>query len=144
MEDPPGGGKPFPEEGVLVFPGDKVSKEVSVENICKQPFYLRLRLKGGVDGPQEAVDKVFAFETNTEDWTLREDGCYYYNRILEPGQRTSPLFKEVELVGAEMGSRFNGYILTLTVTAEAVQSKNNPVDHPWEAQGWPVAKGDPA
>lgn len=137
-------GTPFPTEGVKVFPGDKVSKEVSVENTCAQPFYLRLRLTNGIEGLQESVEEVFAFETNTADWTLREDGCYYYNKVLEPGQRTSPLFKEVEMVWEQMNGRFSGRTLTLTVTAEAVQSKNNPVDHPWEAQGWPEQKGGQA
>ncbi|MBR2366694.1 MAG: hypothetical protein IKA78_05950 [Oscillospiraceae bacterium] len=137
-------GTPFPSEGIKVFPGDKVSKEVTVENTCAQPFFLRIRLTNGIEGPQEPVENVFAFETNTADWTLREDGCYYYNKVLEPGQRTTPLFKEVEMVWEQMHGRFFGQTLTLTVTAEAVQSKNNPVNHPWEAQGWPEAKGGQA
>lgn len=137
-------GTPFPSEGVKVLPGDKVSKEVSVENTCAQPFYLRLRLTNGIEGMQESVENVFAFETNTADWTLREDGFYYYNKVLEPGQRTSPLLKEVEMVWEQISGRFSGRTLTLTVTAEAVQSKNNPVDHPWEAQGWPEQKGGQA
>ena len=122
----------------------QLQMEVTVENTCAQPFYLRIRLTNGIEGPQEPVENVFAFETNTADWTLREDGCYYYNKVLEPGQRTTPLFKEVEMVWEQMHGRFFGQTLTLTVTAEAVQSKNNPVDHPWEAQGWPEAKGGQA
>lgn len=134
-------GEPFPVQGVRVRPGDKVGKEVTVENTCTQPFYLRVRLTNGVEKLLLPVEDVFAFDLNTADWTLHEDGCYYYNHVLQPGQRTSHLFKEVELVREQVAGRFGGHTLTLTVTAEAVQSKNNPADHPWQAQGWPGAEG---
>ena len=137
-------GEPFPEQGIRVRPGDKVSKEVTVENTCTQPFYLRIRLTNGVEKLPLPVDDVFAFDLNTADWTLHEDGLYYYNSILQPREITSALFKEVELVREEVAGRFSGYTLTLTVTAEAVQSKNNPADHPWQAQGWPEAEGGQA
>lgn len=136
-----GDGQPFPEQGIQVRPGDKVSKEVTVENTCGQPFYLRVRLTNGVEKLLASVEDVFAFDVNTVDWTLHEDGCYYYNHVLQPGQRTSHLFKEVEIVRQQVAGRFSGHTLTLTVTAEAVQSKNNPADHPWQAQGWPGAEG---
>ena len=134
-------GEPFPSEGIRVFPGDKVSKEVTVENTCGQPFYLRIRLTNGVEKLIMPVEDVFAFDVNTADWTLHEDGCYYYNQVLQAGERTSHLFKEVELVREQVAGRFAGKTLTLTVTAEAVQSKNNPADHPWQAQGWPQTEG---
>lgn len=137
-------GEPFPSQGIRVYPGDKVSKEVTVENTCDQPFYLRIRLTNGVEKQLASVEDVFAFDLNTADWTLHEDGCYYYNHVLQPGQRTSHLFKEVELVREQVAGRFGGHTLTLTVTAQAVQSKNNPADHPWQAQGWPGAEGGQA
>lgn len=133
-------GEPFPSQGIRVNPGDKVSKEVTVENTCGQPFYLRIRLTNGVEKLVMPTEDVFAFDVNTADWTLHEDGCYYYNNVLQPGQRTSHLFKEVELVRERVAGRFAGQTLTLTVTAEAVQSKNNPVEYPWQAQGWPAAE----
>ncbi len=137
-------GEPFPSQGIRVYPGEKVSKEVTVENICDQPFYLRIRLTNGVEKLLASVEDVFAFDVNTADWTIHEDGCYYYNHVLQPGQRTAHLFKEVELVREQVAGRFGGHTLTLTVTAEAVQSKNNPADHPWQAEGWPAQEGGPA
>ena len=134
-------GEPFPSQGIRVRPGDRVSKQVAVENTCEQPFYLRIRLTNGVEDALLPVENVFAFEVNTVDWTLCEDGCYYYNHVLQPGQVTSALFQEVELVRRHVDGRFAGRTLTLTVTAEAVQSKNNPADSPWQAQGWPEAEG---
>ena len=40
-------GSDFPKEGVYVIPGDIVSKQVSVENVCSHPFYLRIKLVSG-------------------------------------------------------------------------------------------------
>lgn len=134
-------GEPFPSQGIRVYPGDKVSKEVTVENTCDQPFYLRIRLTNGVEKQLASVENVFAFDLNTADWTLHEDGCYYYNHVLQPGQITSALFKEVEIVRKHVDGRFSGRTLTLTVTADAVQAKNNPAEHPWQAAGWPAQEG---
>ena len=134
-------GRPFPTQGVTVRPGDKVSKEVTVENTCNQPFYLRIKLINGVENVFLPVEDVFAYDVNTADWIGHEDGYYYYNSILQPGQITPALFKEVEIVRNKVGGQFSGRTLTLTVTAEAVQSKNNPADHPWDASGWPGEGG---
>ena len=136
-------GEPFPVQGVRVRPGDKVSKEVTVENTCTQPFYLRVKLINGVEKVLLPVDDVFAFDVNDADWTHHEDGYYYYNSILQPGQITPALFHEVEIVRSKVGAQLSGRTLTLTVTAEAVQSKNNPADHPWDASGWPGEGGQP-
>lgn len=130
-------GQPFPEQGVRVRPGDKVSKEVMVENTCTQPFYLRVGLVNGVEQATLPVEGVFSFDVDAANWTYREDGYYYYNSILQPGQITPALLREVEIVRNKVGVQFSGRTLTLTVTAQAVQSKNNPADHPWEASGWP-------
>lgn len=130
----------FPTGGIQVRPGDKVAKRVAVENTSSQPFYLRIRLTPGVENADLPVDKVFAIAINAGEWTLYEDGCYYYNTILRPGQVTNSLFREVEIVKEHVGKQYEGKTLTLTVTAEAVQSKNNPADYPWLAQGWPAAE----
>lgn len=135
-------GEPFPEQGIQVRPGDKVSKEVTVENTCGQPFYLRIQLVNGLaENVSLPLEEVFAFDLNTTDWTHHEDGYYYYNHILQPGQMSSALFKEVEIVRKHVDVRFSGRTLTLSVTAQAVQSKNNPADYPWNASGWPVMEG---
>lgn len=137
-------GQPFPAQGIRVYPGDKVSKEVTVENTCGQPFYLRINLRNGVENMNLSAQDVFAFDVNSADWTLHEDGCYYYNDVLQPGQTTPALFEEVEIVREKVVGQFSGRTLTLTVTAQAVQSKNNPAAHPWLAEGWPAEEGGPA
>ena len=127
-------GTEFPEKGVYVEPGDVVSKQVAVENVCRQPFYLRVKLINGIEKSALPTDDIFKININTEDWTLHEDGYIYYNRILQPEEISTPVFTEVKIVGDD---DYRGETLLLTVTAHATQSKNNPAENPWDAAGWP-------
>ena len=136
-----GDGVPFPTHSIRVRAGDKVSKRVAVETICSQPFYLRIRLTNGVENADLPVEDIFTFYPNTTDWTHHEDGCYYYNTVLQPGQITNPLIREVEINRERVGKQYEGKTLTLAVTVEAVQSKNNPAEQPWLAVGWPGEGG---
>ena len=43
-----------------------------------------------------------------------------------------------EIVGEKVDRTHGGSVLSLTVNAYAVQSANNPADHPWDAAGWPA------
>ena len=130
-------GSDFPAEGVYVIPGDIVSKQVSVENVCTHPFYLRVKLVSGSTNQALTPDECLKLDIDTQNWTLR-DGYYYYNRILQPGQTTETLFTQVEIVGSKVDQTHGGSTLSLTVNAYAVQSEHNPADFPWEASGWPA------
>ena len=130
-------GSDFPAQGVYVIPGDIVSKEVSVENVCGYPFYLRVKLIKGIDGAALSYEDCMKLNLNTTDWTL-QNGYYYYNKPLDPGQITEPIFTEVEIVGSKVDNSYIGSTLQLTVSAYAVQSDNNPAEHPWDASGWPA------
>ena len=131
-------GSDFPEEGVYVIPGAVVSKRVTIENVCGHPFYLRVKLVRGSNKEALSPDDAFKLDLNTVDWFLGEDGFLYYNTILEPGAVTNPVFTQVEIVGSKVTQNDVGATLSLTVTAQAVQSEHNPAEHPWEAAGWPA------
>ena len=130
-------GSDFPAEGVYIIPGDIVSKQVSVENVCGHPFYLRVKLVSGSTNRDLTAEECLKMDIDTENWTL-VDGFYYYNRPLQPGEITLPLFTQVEIVGDQMDRSHIGSTLSLTVNAYAVQSENNPAEHPWDAAGWPA------
>ena len=130
-------GSDFPSEGVYVIPGDIVSKQVRVENICSHPFYLRVKLVGGATNEALTPEDCLKMNIDTQNWTYAQ-GYYYYNEILEPGQTTPALFTQVEIVGSKVDRSHIGSTLSLTVNAYAVQSENNPADHPWDASGWPA------
>ncbi len=129
-------GSDFPAEGVYVIPGDIVSKQVRVENVCEHPFYLRVKLVRGSTNEALSADDCLKLDMDIQNWTYR-DGYYYFNRILQPGETTTALFTQVEIVGSKVDRTHIGSTLNLSVHAYAVQSENNPAEHPWDASGWP-------
>lgn len=130
-------GSAFPAEGVYIIPGDIVSKQVTVENVCGHPFYLRLKLVSASTNAALSAEDCLKLDIDTANWTYL-DGFYYYNEILQPGQTTSALFTQVEIAGSQIDRSHIGSTLSLTVKAYAVQSENNPAEHPWTVSGWPA------
>ena len=90
-------GSDFPAEGIYIMPGDIVSKQVSVENICDHPFYLRVRLVSGSDNQSLSAEDCLRMNIDTQNWT-QVGGFYYFNEILQPGETTPALFTEVEML----------------------------------------------
>lgn len=132
------GGKDFPTEGVYVIPGDIVSKEVSIENACEHPFYLRVKPIYGVDSTELSAADCFKLDIDETNWELK-DGWYYYKGIVQPNTTTPNVFSKVEIIGNKVDNKYIGKTLTLTVSAQAVQSENNPVEgtNTYTASGWP-------
>lgn len=131
-------GTAFPEEGVYIVPGDVVSKQVSVENVCEHPFYLRVKVVYGVDAQELSAEDCFKLNIDESNWQLH-DGWYYYKGVVEPGQTTPNVFSHVEIVGSKVDNSYLGKTLTLSVIAHAVQSENNPITgtDTYTASGWP-------
>lgn len=132
------GGVEFPTEGVYVIPGDVVTKEVKVESLCKEPFYLRVKIIYGIDSIVLPSEECFKLSINTEHWEYH-DGWYYYKDVVDEGEITPYVFSEVEIVGEKVNNHYIGKTLTLTVDAQAVQAKNNPITEgrTYTASGWP-------
>ncbi len=132
-------GTDFPDAGVYVMPGDVVSKQVTVENDCDHPFYLRVKILYGIDSQALGAEECFKLNIDESLWQLH-DGWYYYTGIVEPGQTTPCVFSQVEIVGDTVDNRYLGKTLTLTVDAQAVQSENNPITagQTYTASGWPA------
>lgn len=127
--------KPFKDkQGVM--PGTKVTKIVEVKNTGTGAAFLRLWVEKEVYGAdQKPMDtKPVSLNFNDTDWTYLE-GYYYYNRSLEPGKTTEPLFTTVTF-DPLMGNEYQNAAAHVKVTAYAVQSANNG-DSPQAAKGWP-------
>lgn len=131
-------GTEFPSEGVFIVPGDVVSKQVSVENVCTHPFYLRVRIVYGIDSQVLPVEECFKLNIDEENWEL-VDGWYYYKGIVEPEETTPYVFSKVEIVGNKVDNAYLGKTLSLSIEAHAVQSEHNPVEgtDTYKASGWP-------
>lgn len=128
----------FPSGGVYVIPGDVVSKEVSVENVCTHPFYLRVKLVQGANSTELSYEDCLKLTIDDSSWELY-DGWYYYRSALAPGETTPNVFSHVEVVGSKVDNSYIGSTLTLTVKAQAVQQENNPITDgkTYTASGWP-------
>lgn len=123
-----------------VMPGTQVTKIVEVENTGTGAAFVRLRVEKNVYGAnQEPMDtKPVSLNFNNTDWIYSEsegEGYYYYNRALEPGKTTEPLFTTVTF-DPLMGNEYQNASAHVKVIAYAVQSANNG-DSPQAAKGWP-------
>ncbi len=128
-------GEDFPEEGIIVMPGDTVSKIVTVENTGDHPLYLRVKLTEGVSDEALTTDDCLDININRSCW-LEKDGYYYYYRALQSGETTEQLFSEVYFDLYNIDNKYLGKHFTLNVAASAVQSENNGSDV-LNAIGWP-------
>ena len=140
LEEETDGGEPWPEEGFSdIKPGMDVTKIAYVTNTGDVDAYIRIALKKTIT-PAEGVDAELNFDQitldiNTTDWT-EQDGIYYYNKMLASGESTTPLFTNVHF-GEGLGNEYKKARVVITVTAQAVQVKNNG-DSALTAAGWPA------
>ena len=137
----------WPEEGLSgIMPGTSASKIVSVANIGQADAWIRvgvdiaisesLPLTIIVDGRE--VD-VVSYSVDSEKWLQGEDGYYYYNTPVTAGSTTDNLFDEVKFA-KEMGNEYQNCTVYIDVTAEAVQTANNPIPgggDVTDVKGWP-------
>ena len=121
-----------------VMPGTKVTKIVEVKNTGTGAAFVRLRVEKNVYGANQKPMKSdpVSLDFDNRNWTYSEsEGYYYYNRPLEPGKTTEPLFTTVTF-DPLMGNEYQNATAHVKVIAYAVQSANNG-DSPQAAKGWP-------
>lgn len=137
-------GNPIPFENPTgVMPGAEVSKIVQVENTGDNPVWVRIAVEKAIDlvlpegaEPVEPDLSLIVLDLNTADWT-EQDGYYYYNKPLNPGETTVPLFTTVTF-DKTMGNAYQNCTAAVSVKADAVQTANNGAAV-LEAAGWPAA-----
>ena len=126
-------------EGVM--PGNEITKIAIVKNTGTAPAWIRVKIDLAVTKQitdNEVLplpsDKV-KVNIDTENWKLGTDGYYYYQKALDKGAKTEPIFTSV-LFDKGMGNEYQGSTASVDVFAEAVQTANNGVSVN-EASGWP-------
>ena len=126
------------EDQTGVMPDADVSKIVTVKNTGNNPAWVRLSVEKTITmagGVTETPDPdLIQIDYNTENWTY-QDGYYYYNAILEPGDETEVLFTTVSFA-PEMGNAYQNARVAISVYAQATQTQNNGANA-LEANGWP-------
>ena len=134
------------ESPVGVMPGTEVTKIVEVENVGTGSAWVRVELTVEVwmgdeykeELPAKPVHLMYGDTAgcNTTDWTYQDDGYYYYNKPLAPGETTEPLFTSVAF-DDQMGNEYQNSTAHVNVNAYAVQSATNGEDV-LSANGWPL------
>ena len=132
-------------EGVM--PGVDVAKTVSVKNEGPGDAWVRVKVVKTID-PAEGVTETLSPDKVTfqvgQDWLDTGDGYYYYSKPMQAGKTTSDLFSEVTFA-PDMSNAYQGCTVTITVSAQAVQVKNNASDltqldtsNYTQVKGWPA------
>lgn len=139
----PGGGSPMPysDPGVLM-PGEAVDKIPIITNTGTADCWVRMRVELALEQEtaqrqaeeQSGLADMITINYDADNWVW-EDGWYYYTEALAPGEAAAPLFDKVEL-SKEMGNEFQGAAFVVDIEAEAVQSKNNPLEDSNYAALW--------
>lgn len=126
------------EDKTGVMPGAEVTKIVEVENVGTGTAWVRVQVVRDVyaeGGKEQLPPDPVTLDFNETDWTY-QDGYYYYNKPLAPGETTEPLFTSVSF-DDQMGNEYQNSTAHVDVNAYAVQSANNGEDV-LSANGWPL------
>ena len=118
--------KGFDKTCCFLFQGGK-SVNVRVEAGIKGADGADLPLTIDGDAP------VMTYEVG-RNWSLSEDGYYYYALPVTPGESTELLFDTVSFA-PEMGNEYQDCTANIVISAQAVQTANNG-QTVLEAQGW--------
>lgn len=129
-------GEDMPEIITCIVPGDTLDNTVKVKNVCDYGEYIRISLDKVIyeTADEEVIldDSKASFLFNEEDWTY-QDGYYYYNEELKPGEVSNPLYDGIYM-SETMGNEYKVAVMDVLITVEAVQSINN--GDAFTAEGW--------
>ncbi|MDR1571045.1 MAG: SipW-dependent-type signal peptide-containing protein [Clostridiales Family XIII bacterium] len=102
-----------------IIPGQSVQKAPRITNTGNNPAYVRLTVEISENWIVE-----YNLGTGDSQWTLGDDGKYYYNSVLAvegDAATTAPLFTEVTLSG-EVTEDVTNESLNIVVYGELIQS----------------------
>ena len=123
------------------MPTQIIEKTPTITNEGVEPFYTRVKVEVVVTTPDggnlsgEYVLPLF----NTDGSWVYDDGWYYYNGALSSKETSTPVFDGVEIAAA-MPNEYKNATVSIVVTSQAVQVKNNPIPAGGitAVPGWPT------
>ena len=99
-------------------PGETCKKVVRVSNTGTVPCYVRVFAEITEQDTRDSIDVDY----NTDSWTKHDDGYYYYNKAINPGEKTEPLLTRLKVKGTESVGRSVGSFAMICYE-ETVQSE---------------------
>lgn len=131
----------IPFEGEMagrIMPGEARTLIAEAKNTGGHPAFVRMKVTHSINpvtGEKGEAD-LFTLHLNEADWTRMGDGLYYYNKVLQPGETTAPIYDAVAL-NPKTGNRYQEAKMKIDVKVYAVQAENNGAGFT-EAVGWPA------
>ena len=126
-----------------LMPSQSVRKEVTIRNDGPEPFYTRVKVDIDIRNSNgQAMDDHFDqyVGLNFQSGWVSSNGWYYYNSPtgVAPNGDTTAIFTTV-LLKPETPNEMMDAKVSIVVTAQAVQTKNNPIPARGITQvpGWP-------
>lgn len=107
-----------PEE---LVPGISFIKKPSVKNTGTIPCYVRLFSEVN----DSSIGDYINIDYDMTNWTKKDDGYYYYNKILNPNEVTEPLFTTVKIdsnIEEDKLKDFNIIVFADTVQSEGYEN----------------------
>ena len=120
-----------------IMPDTTIHNVASITNIGTGEMWLRV--KSHLQSPNAGLPVEDIVVLYPGDNWIYEDGYYYYNKSLQPGEAADCLYPRIYF-RKEMGNEFKRSEIHLVVTAEAVQTIHNPVPDGGDVsdvKGWP-------
>lgn len=109
-----------------VYPGEPLAKDPTVENVGKNPCFLRLSVSAldqfaaAYDGAMITYRTDYVDGKLGENWVLHTDGYFYYTKVLAAGETTDALFDQI-VIPFELTN--NESTAPIVVNAYAVQAQ---------------------
>lgn len=133
-------GNNMPTEVITgILPATTYNNTVYVKNNGEHDQWVRVAvIKTIEDYDGTPLDSNCVFPNyDTESW-IYKDGFFYYRYILEPGQKSLPLYTELYF-DKNIGNAYARATLTMDFDLDAVQSENNGMTV-IDAIGWDFEK----
>lgn len=88
-------------EAVDVYPGEPLAKDPTVENVGKNPCFVRISVSALDQFAEKYNGAMITYRTDYvdgalgENWVLHTDGYFYYTKVLAVGETTDALFDQI-------------------------------------------------
>lgn len=109
-----------------VYPGEPLAKDPTVENVGKNPCFVRISVSALDQFAEDYNGAMITYRTDYvegalgDDWALHTDGYFYYTKVLAVDEKTDALFDQIVIPFALENSEKTEDII---VTAQAVQAQ---------------------
>jgi len=113
-------------EAFDVYPGEALAKDPTVTNDGKNPCFVRIsvtnldQFAADFSGAQIIYRTDYVDNALGTDWVKRDDGYFYYSKVLNPGETTDALFDQI-VIPKELTNDADAK--DIVVTAYAVQAQ---------------------